>query len=189
MKMLYGAKKILSEEIANPGSQNVNLGYPKFELPAEASEVRVGENILNPANIRPGAIAWVANQDEIIRYSTALITALQEALDQDPVRHHNNPPSGLRIEEADYLAEVRSLVTELKRLNSILEASVSPSIDIAEKTVNRLAHHFDSFFGAYAKSLGHGTAALTIAVAIALLSKAGVGTDLIETIWRHLEPK
>ena len=232
MKMLYGAKKILSEEIAKPGSQNVNLGYPKFpDQSGETREIRIrsdksniflseadlklvqnlaqkgGTQISNviseglrlfneqstnlrsdipdPANVRPGQRPLLINRHEIIRYSTALIAALQEAADYDPLRHHNEPPPSLRIDDPDYLAEVRSLVAELKRLNSILEAKTVSESHLAEDSVSHLAKHFDTFFGAYAKSLGHGAAALTIATVLALLTRAGVGAELVDAVWSH----
>ena len=127
----------------------------------------------------------IKNSAEIIHYSTALITALQEALDYKPGRHHNFPPPSLRIDDPDYFLEVRKLIIELKRLNSLLEIKVAGNVEAAEETVTRLQKHFDIFLSAYAKALGTGAAGLTIATVTALLYRAGVATDVVDTFWQH----
>jgi hypothetical protein len=63
----------------------------------------------------------IRNRQHVVATSTLIISALQEALDYDPVRHHNQPPPALRIEDPHYLKDIRALIVELKRLNELLE--------------------------------------------------------------------
>jgi hypothetical protein len=231
MKMLYGAKKILSAEIASPGSQNVNLGHPQNQDLLDDKRIRIRSNRSNIflseadlklvqeiarqnnteiSNVMSQALRGFAsgtasrpdstdlsghslarrelarNRVEIIRYSTAIIDALQEALDYDPQRHHNAPPPSLRIDDTEYLAQLQTIITELKRLNSLLE---QVNTQAAEKLVHRISKHFDTFFGSYAKAMGSGVAGLTIATALALLYRAGVAKELIDAIWQHWRPE
>jgi len=73
----------------------------------------------------------IRNRQEVVAYSTLIVAALQEALDYDPARHHNQPLPALWIEDPNYLQVIRALIAELKRLNElckqIAHAAVNPS--------------------------------------------------------------
>jgi hypothetical protein len=58
----------------------------------------------------------IRNREQVVAYSNIIISSLQEALDYDPARHHNQPPPELRLGDARYLRDVRDLIAELKRL-------------------------------------------------------------------------
>jgi hypothetical protein len=83
------------------------------------------------------------------KYINVLIVSFQEVLDYDPVRFHNQPPPSLRIEDPDYLNEVRSLVTELRQLNAVVGSRRSDSRRV-KAAASRLGKHFDKFLGSYA---------------------------------------
>src|SRR5262249_32610978 len=100
---------------------------------------------------------------QVIQYSRILIAALEEVVDYDPMRHHNRPPPELRIDDQDYLLEIRNLIAELRTLNSLLEATRRPPKK-ASDVVIKLTRHFDTFLGTYSKSLGRGAGWLTIGV-------------------------
>jgi hypothetical protein len=110
---------------------------------------------------------------EVIRQTKALIIVLQEALDYDPVRGHNQSPPVLWSDDPSYLNDVKALVVELRRLNSLMEAK-RPRKKEAERAVIDLARHFDKFLHAYASWFGKGTALLTVAVIANLLQHAGL---------------
>jgi hypothetical protein len=63
----------------------------------------------------------VVNRSEAIAYSHILIAALQETLDYGGVRQRNAPPPALWIDDPSYVAEVTSLVSELRQLNQLLQ--------------------------------------------------------------------
>lgn len=132
----------------------------------------------------------VARRANIIFYSDLFIAALEEALDYDPARHHNQPPPALRIEDSNYLNEIRALTLELKRLNQNLEAAAkadsksttrqkrTPRKEVEKSTIE-VKKHLNTFFSKYASTLGTGAAALTIGTAGALLYQLGVPLDFI----------
>ena len=115
----------------------------------------------------------IINRVEVIRQTNALIIVLQEALDYDPVRGHNQSPPVLWSDDPSYLNDVKALVVELRRLNSLMEAK-RPRKKEAERAVIDLARHFDKFLHAYASWFGKGTALLTVAVIANLLQHAGL---------------
>jgi hypothetical protein len=110
---------------------------------------------------------------EVIRQTKALIIVLEEALDYDPVRGHNQTPPVLWSGDPSYRKEVKALVVELRRLNSLLEAK-RPRKKEAERAVVDLARHFDKFLQAYASWFGKGAALLTLTVFANLLQHAGL---------------
>jgi hypothetical protein len=122
------------------------------------------------ARTRQGAIT---NRAGVIQHTKILIIALQEALDYDPVRDHNQRPPILWSGDPSYLKDVKDLVLELRRLNSLLEAQ-RPRKKEAERAVIDLARHFDKFLHAYASWFGKGTALLTVVVIANLLQHAGL---------------
>jgi hypothetical protein len=136
----------------------------------------------------------IRSPEHALFYSRQIVTALEEALEYDPKRHHNQPPPALRIENADYLNEIRELVAELKRLNEYLEAvakeravpetKFSPKRKAApkkaaEKSAVEVSKHVNTFLNKYAAGLGTGAAALTIGTAGALLYQLGIPLDFL----------
>jgi hypothetical protein len=121
---------------------------------------------------------------EIIRQTKTLIIVLQEALDYDPVPDHNQRPPVLWSSDPSYLKDVKALVVELRRLNSLLEAQ-RPRKKEAERAVIDLARHFDKFLRAYASWFGKGTALLTVAVIANLLQHAGLDPTAVCSAIRH----
>jgi hypothetical protein len=135
---------------------------------------------------KKGKSKRIANKAEVLRYSRIIIAALEEALQYDPRRHHNQPPSSLRIDNADYFEDVRLLVKELKELNALLRDRPLHSPK-PRSSIQKLSKHLDKFLSSYASALGKGAAALTIGSIGALLLNAGVGKDILDTIWGHLK--
>jgi hypothetical protein len=129
----------------------------------------------------------IKNYSQVIQYSKILIVALEEVLDYDPLRHHNQPPPELRIEDPEYLGEIRDLVAELRSLNSFLESSPRRP-QKASRAVIDLTKHFNTFLNSYSKSLGKGAGYLTIGVIASLLYQAGIGQDIIASILSHAKP-
>jgi len=138
----------------------------------------------------------VSRKTQVIFFSNLFITALEEAIDFDPKRHHNAPPPALRLEDEDYLKEIRTLIDELKRLNSNLEdaakAVAKPNAKrlpvprkAAEKSAVQVKQHINTFLNKYASALGTGAAALTIGTAGALLHQLGVPFDAITKAFRR----
>ena len=126
----------------------------------------------------------VKDRSQVIQYSKILITALEEVIEYDPTRHHNRQPPDLRIDDPDYLAEIRNLVAELRTLNSILQ-STQRQPRKATRAIWNLSKHLDGFLNNYAKSLGKGAGYLTIGVIASLLYQAGLGQDVITNIFSH----
>jgi hypothetical protein len=141
------------------------------------------EQSLGQAVANAGAGVVIQNRAELITYSRILIDALQEAIDYDALRQHNHPPPDLRLDDREYLEELRRLVAELKKLNALLEATKPTA---AKTAATKVGKHFDKFFDSYASALGKGVAGLTVAAVAVLLAKAGVGQPLIDAIWGHL---
>jgi hypothetical protein len=127
----------------------------------------------------------ISNRAEIIRYSRAIIVALEETLQFDSTRHHNLPPPALRLDDPTYLAEIRSLTNELHQLNGLLEKPTKKTPRVVKQQAGRFGKHLDKFLNNYATSLGKGAAALTIATAVGLLCKVGISQEIIDAIWAH----
>jgi hypothetical protein len=160
-----------------PGSAQLEIGSPERPTLLEKKVVR---RVRSP-RVRT---VKIKNRSQVIQYSRTLIAALNEVLDYDRERHHNQPPPELLIEDADYLREIRNLVAELRTLNSFLESSRRPAKKTSQ-AVGRLANHFDNFLKSYGKSLGKGAGWLTIAVMASLLSQTGLGQDVVANILSH----
>ncbi|MGY4428961.1 putative DNA-binding protein [Bradyrhizobium sp. F1.13.1] len=65
----------------------------------------------------------VRNRKQTMFQIAIILDALQQAIDYDPKLHHNQPPPPLRIENSDYLTELRNLVEQLRHLNETLSAT------------------------------------------------------------------
>jgi hypothetical protein len=126
----------------------------------------------------------LTNVKEVIRHTNVLVIALQEVLDYDPVRGHNQPPPPLWNEDRSYLGDVGSLVRELRRLNSLLEAK-RPRKKEASRAVIDLAGHFNHFLHSYTGTLGKGMAGLTVLAMANLLLHAGVDPT---SVWSAIKP-
>jgi hypothetical protein len=123
----------------------------------------------------------IINRAEVIRQTKALIIVLEEALDYDPVRGHNQQPPALWSNDPSYLKDVKALVAELQRLNSLLEAK-RPRQKEAKRAVIDLTQHLDTFLKNYAAWFGRGAAALTVSSIAGLLHYAGLDPTAVWSI-------
>src|SRR5205085_5493969 len=119
-----------------------------------------------------------SQKEHLAASSKALINAFEEVLNYDPSRHHNRPPPDLRIEDSNYLEEVRILAGELRRLNDLLEKTQINKPQ-TKHAVLQFQKHFDGFLNRFATSLATGAAGLLIATGGALLYEAGVGHESV----------
>jgi hypothetical protein len=126
----------------------------------------------------------IKSRSQVVQYSKLLIAALEEIVDYEPARHHNQPPPDLRIGDEEYLREIRNLIAELRTLNSLLETTRRQPKK-ATGAVVKLTRHFDTFLSCYAKSLARGAGWLTIGVIASLLYQAGIGREIIDHILSH----
>jgi len=126
----------------------------------------------------------IRDKKQVIQYSNIIIVALQEALDYDPARHHNQPRPALYIDGAKYKDDIWELIGELRRLNELLERK---SLRTARAPAIKLAKHFDTFLGTYSKGMGWGLSGLTICTVSALLYQLGLGHDVVGDIFRHFK--
>lgn len=197
LKMLHGAQQIVDRVLidgdhrilAVPNELGEQIEQHLFNGPtSEPIQVPPAKKRSRKSNNRQeDKLLLIENRVEIVRYSTAIITALQEALDYKIERHHNLPPPALRLDDQNYLIEVRNLVAELRRLNSLLETPTKLSAKAARQKVGGIGKHFDKFLGSYANALGKGAAGLTIMAAVGLLYQAGVSSEVINALWQHLK--
>jgi hypothetical protein len=97
----------------------------------------------------------------------------QEVLDYNPLLGHNQKAPALWNEDPSYLREVKTLIAELQKLNSLLEAERSHRRETKKAAIN-FAKHFDTFFGRYTGTLGTGAAFLTLGVVVNLLQHVGL---------------
>lgn len=150
----------------------------------------------------------VRSISQALFYSRVIVAALDEAIEYDPARHHNEPPPSLRIDSDDYLKDIQALVFELRRLNEKLEAmkastqasrrarkgQVKEKPEISEKAVERstvdVKKHLNTFLNKYAStlgvSLGAGTGMLAVGGMAALLYQLGLPDTIFEQIMRKL---
>src|SRR5258707_496421 len=105
-----------------------------------------------------------------MRYAGPLVTALQEALDYDPLRHHNQQPPPLYSDDPNYLKHIAELTSELKRLNNLLESTIQGQArkKSADATSEYLLLFLKNFLPAAGKSSGHAIGVGAAALAIGL---------------------
>jgi hypothetical protein len=116
-----------------------------------------------------------------------LVEALEEADQFDPLRLGNRPPPALWLDQADYLRDVKVLLTELlRRLRELLQDGQTKGA-AAKKKIGLVASATMKFIEGYADTLGKGAAALTIGAAGALLFHVGHGTDVLAPLWDRLK--
>jgi hypothetical protein len=127
------------------------------------------------------------NREQTLVYSNSLLTALTEAVEYDPQRHHNRPPPPLRIDgDPKYLNELRSLIGELKKLNALLKKNQARK---AEKSAADFGKYAHTFLEHYIPLMGRGTAMLTIGTVAGLLLHAGVPEAAISSVWSLVKMK
>lgn len=89
-----------------------------------------------------------------------LIIAFEEAVDYDPVRHHNirTQHPALWIDNPDYLNDIKALLHELRRLNDLLRTPAAPEPEKIEKSTSEIVHAArkisDEAYGVIGKGLG-----------------------------------
>lgn len=128
----------------------------------------------------------IRDVSQALFYCRAIIASFEEAIEYDPKRHHNQPPPALRIENPDFLAEVRKLVVELRALNANL-ATVNQSSarrnsarrPVQKSTVD-VAKHLNTFLNKYAAALGTGAATLTLGAVGSLIFNLGGDAGIFE---------
>lgn len=148
-----------------------NIGYESSYLHEDIS----GQKITRRIRVR--------SVKQVIFHSTLLINAFEEALDYDTKRHHNQPPPALRLENDEYLEEIRNLVSELKKMNSFLE-SLSNKKRTKSAPPIHLQKHLDIFLKKYSSTLGYGAGIMTLGVIATLLYQLGVGEAVFDHVLR-----
>jgi hypothetical protein len=128
---------------------------------------------------------------------TVILDALQQTIDFDPVRHHNQPPPPLRIENPEYLTELRNLVEQLRRLNETLGAtkqtrSGAPAVsakDVTKPAIDSrkaISKFVNNYAGTLGKTLGYGSGALVLGGLASLLYQLGLPDDVFATILKKI---
>jgi transcriptional regulator with XRE-family HTH domain len=149
-----------------------NIGYESYFAHEDVS----GQKLIRRIRIR--------SAKQVMFHSNLLIGAFEEALDYDERRHHNSPSSALRLEDKEYLDELRRLVIELKQMNSFL-ADLSASKKAKGTPPIQLRKHLNTFLNKYASTLGHGAGVMTLGAIATLLYQLGAG----DAVFDHLIKK
>jgi hypothetical protein len=119
---------------------------------------------------------------EIIGYTRIIVTALDEVLDYERVKRRNAPPPILWIDDREYIKDVNALISEINRLNKLLEEGKR----VPKKHQINLVHHANRFLDTYVKYLAAGSAALTVGAFATVLSHLGLDpTHVITKALRH----
>jgi len=150
-----------------------NLGYESKFLREDVD----GEKLTRRITIR--------SVKQALFHSELLIRVFEEALDYDPRRQHNQPPPALRLEDEDYLAELRRLVDELKKLNSFLEGLKQKRSGTTASSA-MLQKHLNSFLNKYAATLGTGAGVMTLGAIATLLYQLGVGDIIFDHVLKKI---
>jgi len=158
------------------------LEYELIQIVARAIRDEVAElPVLEVVRLKPRARV---DLEEVHRLSKVLTDAFEEGLDYDPKRKHNQRVPALWVDDPTYRADVQALLIELRQLNSEL---INKRGQRPGRSAIVLAPHINKFLASYATTLGHGTAALTIATMARLLSAAGLTGDYIQQVWSHIK--
>lgn len=88
-------------------------------------------------------------------------------------------------DDQKYLDDVKKLLNELRQLTALLETT-KPRKAEAARTASRLPKHFDKFLQSYAGAMGKVAAGLTSAAIVAVLYHAGLGKEVIDSVWGRL---
>jgi hypothetical protein len=133
-----------------------------------------------------GARTQAQNRTQVLRQSSALISAIQDALDYDQNRHHNQPPPQLRLDgSSNNLADLRQLLEELRRFNDLIEKTSLNKR--TTKSAIELSHHVNTFLSNFTPMAGKGAAALVISGFAGLLYHAGVPEGSVGALWALLK--
>jgi hypothetical protein len=139
-----------------------------------------------------GRIA-VRSKELVVSYSKLIIFVLEEALQYDPAKQYNHSPPELWIDDAEYLQEIRKLVEELRRLNTLLEAATAKSRETKRVAINIRQHtnnFLDKFSGALGKSTGYGAGFLLTGLLASILSQLGLPLEsVVQLLGRAHMPK
>jgi hypothetical protein len=153
------------------------------ERPRGASINRQPTGQINKA-ARPPVIR---NKYDILILSGVLITALEDLINERTNRNHNHPPPDAVIETSDDIELLRLTVSELQRLNGLLEQKRRvPRTEVAP-ALTGFQKHLDRFLTRFSSTLGAGMAGLLIATAASLLYKAGVAPEVVSDLLNHIK--
>jgi hypothetical protein len=123
-----------------------------------------------------GKTIVIRNRSQAIHHAKILIAALQEALQYDPKRHHNQRPSpALYVNDQDYLREVRELIAELRIIIALLESERTERKRTSANSI-QFYKHANTFLNVFAKTLAIGAGGLMIGQIAALLDALGLGS-------------
>jgi hypothetical protein len=119
-----------------------------------------------------------------------LLAAFEEVDEFDPSGLRNRPPSALWLDDPIYLADVKSLLVELRALRELLQDGRAGANErtTAKKAIGVVASATTKFVESYADALGKGAAALTIGAAGALLFQVGLDKEVLAPLWDRLRP-
>jgi hypothetical protein len=125
---------------------------------------------------------------QAIRQLHVLETAFQEASEYDPIRHHNQPPPALWVGKAEYIADLKELLSELRLLNDRLKTEKLDKPKGMEGSASVAVVAGKKFVESYADVMGKGAAALTIGGIATLFISLGVDKGSVEAVWNLLRP-
>jgi transcriptional regulator with XRE-family HTH domain len=154
-----------------------------LNVPASALQIKKSSYKLDDTEPKIGTIR---NKRQVLFYSKLIIYSLEDALSSIDGRHHNNPPSDLIIEDESYIAELRALVVELKRLNELLEAKKPPGRAAAKKPIVEVKKHLNTFLSKWAATVGVGAGVMTVGAMAALLHQLGASDIIFEQLSKRL---
>lgn len=153
-------------------------------LGVNVSVLRVKESSYKLDSTGPKA-GTVRNKRQVLFYSKLIIYSLEDALSSIDDRHHNNPPSDLIIEDESYLAELRALVVELKRLNELLEAKRSNRA-VPKKPIIEVKKHLNTILSKWAGTVGVGAGVMTLGAMATLLHQLGASDVIFDQLLKRL---
>lgn len=171
-----------SGEATNTEVVRQALRYHRESLARTAAVSEVATESLEGAT--PSPLLLARNRKEIIRYAGVLIEALQEALDYDPIKNHNQQIPPLFVDDPKYLSDIAALTKELKKLNKLLASTTAGAAKI--KSAKDASKYIQLFMSQYVPTLGKGTAYLTIGVMGALLGSMGVDSNIVHQVLAEL---
>ena len=178
------ALKQIHGKVTNTDAVRQALRHHRETLEAvNGPEVEKVESPLKNATLSKTA-SLAKNRKEIITYSTVLIEALQEAIDYNPSRQHNQETPPLFVDNQKYLSDISALTKELRKLNKLLEGTTK---DIAKnKSAKTVADYIHLYFANYIPTLGKGSAYLTLGVMAALLHNLGFDNAIAAAVMSKL---
>ena len=175
LKDLSEAHSTSRAEIVRSALQSYleNIGYELYFAHEDVS----GQKLTRRIRVR--------SAKQVMFHSNLLIGTFEEALDYDARRHHNRPPPALRLEDKEYLEELRKLVTELKQMNSFL-ADLTASKRAKSDPPAQLRKHLDIFLKKYSATLGYGAGVMTLGLIATLLYQLGAGEAVFDHVLKRI---